>query len=219
MNNKQLAERIVETVFDKLGVEEIAIINKERIVKEVEKALEPTQPDPPKSAVEESKPEMDAFGKELRDLINRNSKENGSDTPDFILAEFLYGCLILFDRTTKERSRWYGNKDTIPTIDIKPTPSLGVLAELIEAWGKWNQNVDMPSDNIKNWESLEIAMARFIALAPAIKELVEVFDNVMDSAMPSRYTNHGKGVEISHYKISTEDFDRLLAARKKVGGV
>jgi hypothetical protein len=33
------------------------------------------------------------FRKELEQLINRNSRENGSNTPDFILAQYIEGCL------------------------------------------------------------------------------------------------------------------------------
>ena len=34
----------------------------------------------------------EGFRKELACLINRYSRENGSDTPDFILADYLDGC-------------------------------------------------------------------------------------------------------------------------------
>lgn len=44
----------------------------------------------------------------LERLINCHSKENGSDTPDFILAEYLLDCLKAFDRAANERSRWQG---------------------------------------------------------------------------------------------------------------
>jgi len=47
------------------------------------------------------------FRKELEALINRYSKENGSNTPDFILAEFLIGCLDTFDKAVSRRSKWY----------------------------------------------------------------------------------------------------------------
>jgi hypothetical protein len=47
------------------------------------------------------------FRGELQALINSHSMENGSDTPDFILAEFLTDCLAAFDKTVKERTRWY----------------------------------------------------------------------------------------------------------------
>lgn len=51
-----------------------------------------------------------AFRKELCDLINRESMENGSDTPDFILAEYLSDCLDVFDRTMEAREKWYGRE-------------------------------------------------------------------------------------------------------------
>lgn len=53
----------------------------------------------------------DEFRKELEALLNRHSRENGSNTPDFILAEFLSQQLALFDRTIKARAEWYGRND------------------------------------------------------------------------------------------------------------
>ena len=50
---------------------------------------------------------MDDFREELESLLNRHSKENGSDTPDFVLAEYLADCLAAFDKATASRSRWY----------------------------------------------------------------------------------------------------------------
>ena len=48
------------------------------------------------------------FLDELQVLINQHSIENGSDTPDFILAEHLMKCLESFEQTTKIRNRYYG---------------------------------------------------------------------------------------------------------------
>jgi hypothetical protein len=48
------------------------------------------------------------FEKELISLINRYSKENLSNTPDFILAQYLQGCLIAFDMAVQQREHWYG---------------------------------------------------------------------------------------------------------------
>jgi hypothetical protein len=36
--------------------------------------------------------------------------ENGSDTPDFILARFLADCLEAFDSAVRTRDDWYGHK-------------------------------------------------------------------------------------------------------------
>lgn len=57
--------------------------------------------------IEKDKTEL-TFEKELKHLINRYSKENGSDTPDFILVEYLNGCLELFNKIISKREEWYG---------------------------------------------------------------------------------------------------------------
>jgi hypothetical protein len=45
---------------------------------------------------------------ELASVLNRRSLENGSNTPDFILADYLSRCLVLFDDATNARATWYG---------------------------------------------------------------------------------------------------------------
>ena len=45
------------------------------------------------------------FHEELRCLINKLSLENDSDTPDYILADFLIGCLKQFNETIARRNR------------------------------------------------------------------------------------------------------------------
>jgi hypothetical protein len=47
------------------------------------------------------------FRRALERLINRSSAENGSDTPDFILAAYLTGCLAQFDAAVNARTKWY----------------------------------------------------------------------------------------------------------------
>lgn len=55
---------------------------------------------------------MVEFRKEIENLINSHSLENGSDTPDFILAEYLTDCLETFDKTIQKREKWYGREIT-----------------------------------------------------------------------------------------------------------
>lgn len=45
---------------------------------------------------------------EIEQAVNRVSAENGSNTPDFILAGYLVSCLAAFDRAVNDRERWYG---------------------------------------------------------------------------------------------------------------
>ena len=48
------------------------------------------------------------FRKELETLINKHSLENGSETPDFILADYVCKCLKNFDEIIQAREQWYG---------------------------------------------------------------------------------------------------------------
>ncbi len=47
------------------------------------------------------------FDAELTSLISSYSREGGSDTPDYILAAYLERCLLNFNETLTERTRWY----------------------------------------------------------------------------------------------------------------
>ena len=49
---------------------------------------------------------------ELTALLNSHCLENGSNTPDYILADYLLACLTAFDRTVRDRADWYGRMDT-----------------------------------------------------------------------------------------------------------
>lgn len=54
------------------------------------------------------------FISELRSLINKYSMENWSNTPDFILAQYLTDCLLAWNQATQQRETWYG-RDARPT--------------------------------------------------------------------------------------------------------
>lgn len=63
------------------------------------------------------------FKKELEHLINQYSMENGSNTPDFILAEYLTDCLESYDDAVNAREKWYGrNKKECCVEPIEPIP-------------------------------------------------------------------------------------------------
>lgn len=62
--------------------------------------------------------------KEIEEAINRNSAENGSDTPDFILAEYLTDCLSAYDKATTAREKWYG-RERLPSFPPATPPPGG----------------------------------------------------------------------------------------------
>lgn len=51
---------------------------------------------------------------EVTGVLNRHSAENDSNTPDWILAQFLIGCLSRFNQAVQQREKWYG-RDPRPT--------------------------------------------------------------------------------------------------------
>ena len=60
--------------------------------------------------------------KQIEQVINSTSSENGSDTPDFILAEYLTDCLTAFDKATIAREKWYGRVNVpVPSLETYTT--------------------------------------------------------------------------------------------------
>lgn len=55
------------------------------------------------------------FERALSSLINRHSRENESDTPDYILAEYMMSCLKAFEKATVVRNLWYE-----PPVPVQP---------------------------------------------------------------------------------------------------
>lgn len=79
---------------------------------------------------------MKNFRKELQTLINKNSLENGSDTPDFILADYLKMCLETFDKTVQAREQWYGRN--LKRTDVELTTTRTPTRKLIDLIVRYN---------------------------------------------------------------------------------
>lgn len=48
------------------------------------------------------------FEEALRELINKYSIENMSDTPDYILANYMSACLAAYNSAVTSRDEWFG---------------------------------------------------------------------------------------------------------------
>ena len=71
---------------------------------------------------EEAQAQSDAgFRADLETLVNRYSRENGSDTPDFILADYLLAALKAFDHTVRNREAWYGRRTGVAVLSAQET--------------------------------------------------------------------------------------------------
>ena len=63
---------------------------------------------------------------DIQSAINRHSAENASNTPDFILAQYLERCLAAFDVAVQQRETWYG-RDARPTETEPPRSTTAQL--------------------------------------------------------------------------------------------
>ena len=63
-------------------------------------------------AISGDKPE---FRKALEHAINYHSRENGSNTPDFVLAQYLADCLAALDKAVQNREAYFGR-------GVEPSP-------------------------------------------------------------------------------------------------
>jgi hypothetical protein len=55
-----------------------------------------------------TQPEFVPLHKRIEAALNEHSRENESNTPDYILAKYLLDCLRAFEMATKARESWYG---------------------------------------------------------------------------------------------------------------
>lgn len=67
----------------------------------------------------------DAFRRELASVLNRFSMENASDTPDFLLADYLIDCLRALDTAVRARERYYGREKQPLTVGPSSPQSQG----------------------------------------------------------------------------------------------
>ncbi len=78
----------------------------------------------------ENKQVSQSFQQELEQLINKHSQENGSNTPDFVLASYLKSCLDTWNLHTAERDRWFGNRSILGPGNDVPTVATGEVSLL-----------------------------------------------------------------------------------------
>lgn len=55
------------------------------------------------------------FKRDLAKLLNRYSMENGSNTPDFLLADYLFWCLLSYNSIAQKNDQWH-SKDKQPGV-------------------------------------------------------------------------------------------------------
>ena len=71
---------------------------------------------------------------DIQNAINCHCSENVSNTPDFILAEYLAVCLSAFDAATIRRDKWY-------SVHLEPANSHFIHEEALECTKDEKQTV------------------------------------------------------------------------------
>lgn len=69
---------------------------------------------------------------EIEQAINRCSAENVSDTPDYILAEYLIDCLQAFDKAVNARTVWQMDDEPTGVLAVGDLTDLGMLGDFGE---------------------------------------------------------------------------------------
>ena len=89
------------------------------------------------------------FHEALEHIINCHSIENGSNTPDFMLAEFMRKCLEAFNGAVQARDRWYGIAPE-PGWSGKPLakPEPEMREQITEVWYTPNLIVPLRRDDM-----------------------------------------------------------------------
>lgn len=128
----------------------------------------------------------EAIKRDFRDIINKHSRENLSNTPDFLLAEFLLNCLKNYEMTAKAKeanrlnedpfNRVFGLKGYQPETKLKTEPPAGgsglserrmIKVALI--------NGNMPDKNGRKYDLTKIDLTTL----PKNVRRVEIKDNVL----------------------------------------
>ena len=69
--------------------------------------MDPMHEDVPDDILDIDPTELNSeFERELTRLINRYSLENQSDSPDFVLAQFMTDCLKAYNRANWHKKLW-----------------------------------------------------------------------------------------------------------------
>jgi hypothetical protein len=65
----------------------------------------------------------ESLERDLERLLNQHSVENGSNTPDYVLASLLKATLDTWELHMKERDRWWGNRSILGPGNSHPAVS------------------------------------------------------------------------------------------------
>jgi hypothetical protein len=63
---------------------------------------------------------QERFRRDLVAVLNRHCKENDSDTPDWILADYIIGCMNAWNNSSRMRDKWWSFRPWVNGPDAAP---------------------------------------------------------------------------------------------------
>lgn len=133
------------------------------------------------------------FEKELETIINICNVENESNTPDFILAQYIRNCLNAFNEACNAREKWYGREKKL----VEP-PCNGEERAFWEASNRAEERI------------FKISEPHFIGEFPSVQEMkIETLEATDTSKVPNiGWTcSELQGWEV---KVIFDDFDQKI---------
>lgn len=117
-----------------------------------------------------------SFRQELVDIINKHSKENGSDTPDWILAHFVERAIEAFDHATNLRTEWHTCKVERENRKVNKK-DIGVIDKIFKMLSE-NENIKTNEIEFKNgkWVLYVNGKDRMQTESDNIKELLKMVE-------------------------------------------
>jgi hypothetical protein len=83
--------------------------------------------------------------RDLATVLNAHSREQNSDTPDFILARYLINCLAAYETATADRERWHSGEIHL-SVEPREFPiisvSTGDASEMHSDRARWLRAVE-----------------------------------------------------------------------------
>lgn len=160
---------------------------------------------------------MRTLKEDIADVINRYSRENRSNTPDFILAEMLSGVLGVFEMGIRSRDKWYGiapepGKSKEPGIHVLYTPA--TLKKVHEKLGSLQTDVKRVAEGSASAENLDACAVGFFEICGMLMDDVRPAVNAWQT-IQNIFAGHRRVVNPGDDVVIFErDGNQLCAHRK-----
>lgn len=124
--------------------------------------------------------------KEIASVLNKYSQENRSNTPDFMLAEYLLGCLTVYENTIVSREEWLRPNSKLTTLTMEEVNNMQTYEELKKEWYKLYGD-DFPHGNRDKY--LDFFVKKMKERDQKLIEIIENSNIIVDGTYKNYYSD------------------------------